>query len=243
MFKSFLFITILFGVIFAALDSNSEEQARTVDLASSTAISRKNAKANEVILAKVSDFKNLKLTSNLSEQKVSFEMRDACKLLVNGGFYDTSYKHIGLFVQDFETISRFRDNNLLNGVLHFDEQSVGISKIVDSNYKYATQSGPIIKLDGLYANLAISNDKHARRMLAATDYSGDLYFIALVNKDSNLLGPRLMELADILADYENDTGIDFRSIINLDGGSASVFISDKKRIVESSIVGSFICLE
>jgi len=191
----------------------------------------------------ISDISKIKLISNLSEQKPTFEIAKDCQFLVNGGFYSKEDEHIGLFISEYEKLSPYRGNATFNGFLYFDKNEIPIvSENPPENTRVAIQSGPVIKLDSVYQKLAISNDKKARRVVAAVTDSGELAFLIIYQNNSRLYGPELAKLPQVLERIEEEESINFLSVINLDGGAASAFYDGETKFVESSTIGSYFCL-
>ncbi|MCX6724478.1 MAG: hypothetical protein NTV20_00040, partial [Candidatus Shapirobacteria bacterium] len=55
-------------------------------------------------------------------------------------------------------------------------------------------------------------------------------------------GPLLADLPQIVGEIGETLGEDFKTALNLDGGTASAFLSQKKTIKEYTLIGSFFCL-
>lgn len=210
----------------------------------------KNAKSEDItysyILEEIDNNDHLILINNLKDKKTSDEIMAEynCSILINGGYYTQDYTHLGLFISDYKKISSYRKNSILNGFVSINDFSVArITKDVPlGNLNIALQAGPIIKENGSYST-TLWNEKTGRRVLALTTGDNRLYYLVLYNKTSVFEGPTLNEIQNNIKEIEAKEKIEFADIINLDGGAASVFISDKISLKELSTVGSFFCLQ
>lgn len=191
--------------------------------------------------------KDVELYSNLQDQKLSEEIKvnRSCSTLVNGGFYSKENTHLGLFIANFETISQPIQSALLNGYLWIDSNNIAI---IDTNSPKITprvglQSGPIIISNSIPLALSINNDSLNRRIVAATTANNQLYFLVVYRDGSEYQGPLLGDLPKIVDLFAKKNNINIQNAINLDGGSASVFISNYDRLVELSHIGSYFCIK
>lgn len=191
--------------------------------------------------------KEVELYSNLKEQKLSEEIKvnKSCSVLVNGGFYSKDNTHLGLFVSNFETISKSIKSALLNGFI-----SINADKLItidtyppNATPRLALQSGPILIQNNEPLLLAINNDEPDRHIVAAITTDSKLIFLVFYRDQSDLQGPLLGQLPKIIDLFEKQTGIDLVDAINLDGGSHSIFISNYDLLRESAIVGSYFCIK
>lgn len=195
---------------------------------------------------KIEDTNKLTLIPNFETSKTSDQIREqyACKFLINGGFYGKDGTPIGLFITNFEKQKDFQKNKTLNGILSLNDFGTPrITRIVPSgNLKHAVQSGPVIKENGNYLSVALQNDSNSRRILAGITGENILYFLALYKKASYSEGVKIEDLKEVLQHFELKKNIEFADIINMDGGSASLFYTDSLTIPESRLAGSFFCL-
>lgn len=191
------------------------------------------------------DPKKVELYDNLKEQKMSEEIKanKSCSVFVNGGFYSENKTHLGLFIANFETLSKFSQNDTFNGFLSIDSTD----KILISadkpgnNPRIALQTGPLLILDDQPLTLTINNDEPERRIIAGTTIDNKLIFLALYREKNDLEGPLLEKLPEIINLFKEQANIKIINAINLDGGSASVFISKYDLLRELNIVGSYFC--
>lgn len=199
------------------------------------------------ISIKVNNIENIILGSNTHEKYSSNEILDRlnCKVLVSGGFYTKENSPVGLFIDDGNLIKSFLTNTLFDGVFSINYLlTPRITRdIPKDNLKYAIQSGPVIVENSFAQNLSIKNDKPARRVVAATTGENLVVFIVLFDNNSRLLGPLLEDLPKILSIWQSESGISVADAINLDGGSASAFVSEEFTLTESSAIGSYFCVK
>ena len=188
----------------------------------------------------------VELYSNLKEQKLSEEIKvdKSCQILVSGGFYSKENTHLGLFITNFETISPPLQNSTLNGFLWISSDG---TITISSDFpiispRLALQSGPLLTLNGQSLVLSMNNDESSRRIVAATTGDNELYFFAVYRDRSDYQGPLLKKLPEIINLFKKQTSIDIVDAINLDGGSASVFITNYDLLRELAHIGSYFCI-
>src|SRR5262245_36135441 len=138
---------------------------------------------------------------------------------VNGGYFDTEFKPIGLRVADGTTFSSLRRARLITGILLQSDR--GIDVIRPSEFSStkkiiaAIQSGPFL-LEGSKCIRGLNDSQLARRT-----------FAGIATNDRVLLGVcadvSLSQLANILATTSLAADSKIRRAMNLDGGSSSAF--------------------
>ena len=188
----------------------------------------------------------IELYSNLKAQQLSEQIKvnKSCSVLVNGGFYSKENTHLGLFVSNYEIISKSIQSATHNGFLWIDFNNVSISSnLPDTNSRIAIQSGPLLFKDGKPLILAISNDEPSRRIVAGVTSDNKLIFLAFYRDSAEYEGPKLEQLPEIINSFKKQTKIDIVDAINLDGGSASVFITNYVRLNELAHIGSYFCVK
>lgn len=197
------------------------------------------------LVYKIDDPAYLTLNSNLGEkQTASFLMKEnSCSFLVNAAFYTKEDTHVGLFINDHIETTRENVNSLFDGFLTINSLDVAriTENLPDDPLRNAIQTGPIFKSNGFSHDLTIRNDKLARRVFAAVDGNNELYFVIVYDPKSTYQGPMLADMPSIVEDVEDESGIIFADAINLDGGSASTFMSENYSISELSPIGSYYC--
>jgi uncharacterized protein YigE (DUF2233 family) len=200
----------------------------------------------------VEDSNKIFLYSNLQNQQDArtIAKERECKVLTSGGFYSKENKHIGLFVTEGNEIERLQVNRLFNGILSIDKGAVYIRR-ADANTtaeallppRVALQTGPVLieneKIQKI-ENAAIAGE---RRIVVAITPEGKTVFLALYQKDSAYLGPKLSDLPQVLIEFQNKTGITFIHALNLDGGTASAFLTDSVTLGELTPIGSYFCIK
>ena len=138
---------------------------------------------------------------------------------VNGGYFDTDFKPIGLRVADATTFSPLRRGRLITGILLQSDRGIDVVRVVEFSRtkKIATaiQSGPFL-VEGNKLIRGLNDSQLARRTFAGLA-SGDRAFLGFCS------GVSLGQLADILATAPIIADSKIRRAINLDGGSSSAF--------------------
>ncbi len=188
----------------------------------------------------------IELYSNLKDQHLSEQIKvdKSCQILINGGFYSKENTHLGLFINNFEVISKSIESSLFNGFLWIDDNNVSISSNPpNTKPRIAIQSGPLLFKNGEPLPLKINNDEPSRRIVAAVTNDNKLIFLAFYRDLSEYEGPRLELLPEIINSFKKQTNIDIVDAINLDGGSASVFITSYTRLNEIAHIGSYFCVK
>jgi len=198
-------------------------------------------------LVKVENIEKLSLIPNFDTKVRSGEAyeNNNCRLLVNTGFYAEGGKAIGLFIYDNKILNKWTNNLLLDGVLSINDfYTPRITRSVPEDHlQIGVQSGPILKENGKNISLTIKNDKPERRVVAGITGENTLYFLVLYDKNQNFAGPLLSELPEALAKIEDREMILFADTINLDGGTASTFMTKDLKLSEITPVGGFFCLK
>lgn len=195
---------------------------------------------------RVRDPQKIILYPNFTEKLSAKDAREEknCASIVNGGFYTMQNSPIGLFVTEGEKMSDTHKNRLFNGFFSVDyEGNARISYDVPQNgVRFALQSGPLLLQNGVIEKLSIRNDELARRVVVAQEEDGRVFFIVLFVAGSPNLGPYLAELPEVLAVVGDKIEVRFTDALNLDGGSASAFLSDGWGIAEFAPIGSYFCV-
>lgn len=138
---------------------------------------------------------------------------------VNGGYFDTEFKPIGLRVADGTTLSPLRRARLITGILLQSDGGVDVVRVGEFSRTKKTvagvQSGPFL-VEGNKRIRGLNDSQLARRT-----------FAAIATNDRALLGfssdVSLAELANILATAPILADSKIRRAMNLDGGSSSAF--------------------
>ena len=138
---------------------------------------------------------------------------------VNGGYFDTEFKPIGLRVTDARTFSPLRRARLITGILLQSDRGIDVVRISEFSHSKkiiaAVQSGPFL-VEANKRIRGLNGSQVARRTFAAIG-TNDHAFLGFCSEVS------LAELANILATAPLAADSKIRRAMNLDGGSSSAF--------------------
>jgi len=162
----------------------------------------------------------LRVIDNPDGQSLNAVMkREKCACGVNGGYFDTEFKPIGLRVIGGTTFSQLRRARLITGILLQSDRGIDFVRVGEfSRTKRviaAVQSGPFL----------VEGNKHIRGLndsqLARRTFAG------IATNDRAMLGVcsdiSLADLANILSTAPIVADSKIRRAMNLDGGSSSAF--------------------
>jgi Predicted periplasmic protein (DUF2233). len=138
---------------------------------------------------------------------------------VNGSYFDTEFKPIGLRVADGTTFAPLRRARLITGILLQSDRGIDVIRVSEFSGTKKTvaaiQSGPFL-VEGNKRIRGLNDSQLARRT-----------FAGIATNDRALLGfcsdVSLAELANILATAPIVSDSKIRRAMNLDGGSSSAF--------------------
>jgi hypothetical protein len=184
---------------------------------------------------------NFSVITNFDNPKDSTDLikENNCKYAINGGLYQENNKPLGLFFKDNKLINKKINSNIFNGFLTQDQNNIlDISKTNPSNSKFTMQTGPFFNLNSTQIKY---NEKTSRRHVLAKDSLNNLYIFSIFSPDSLLSGPSLNEIPQFFQKPEIKKIADFKDILTLDGGSASVFYSPNASVHENTFIGSLLC--
>ncbi len=206
---------------------------------------------HSVAWVEVLDNDRLSMRPNFNKKRVASEIfeNEECKFLINGGFYLRGGNGLsaptGLFIYEGRRVEDFIKNDTLNGVLSVNQFGVVriTREVPRGDLRWALQTGPVLIENGFLQPISMVKDKKARRVVAIVTGENELYFAIFYNKDSVYDGPGLEELPNLLMKFAENVGINIADSVNLDGGSASVFVSNDFRLIELSPIGSYFCYE
>jgi uncharacterized protein YigE (DUF2233 family) len=138
---------------------------------------------------------------------------------VNGGYFDTEFKPIGLRIADGSTFSPLRRARLITGILLQSDRGIDVVRVSEfSRTKKiiaAIQAGPFL-VEGSKRIRGLNDSQLARRTFAGIA-TNDRAFLGFCS-DVSLSG-----LADMLATAPIGADSKTRRAMNLDGGSSSAF--------------------
>lgn len=204
-----------------------------------------NGRIYRVAWLEVNNPSTVSLIPNFTEKRTARSLIESkeCTEVVNGGFYTKENQPTGLFTSEGKTLRNAIPNSLLNGVFSIDKDNRPIIDATAPNepVRIGLQTGPILIRNGKSVNLTIHEDEFARRIIAAVTQEGTIIFLAVYDPENPWSGPRLADTPDILSKIA--ARLQLRDVINLDGGSASVFIRRDITLEELTPVGSFFCIQ
>ena len=138
---------------------------------------------------------------------------------VNGGYFDTEFKPIGLRVADGTTFSPLRRARLITGILLQSDRGIDVVRVSEfsrtKKIVAAIQSGPFL-VEGNKRIRGLNDSQLARRTFAGIAMN-DRAFLGVCSDVS------LAELANIVATSPIVADSKIRRAMNLDGGSSSAF--------------------
>jgi len=138
---------------------------------------------------------------------------------VNGGYFDTEFKPIGLRVAEGTTFSALRRARLITGILLQSDRGIDVVRVSEFSLTKkiitAVQSGPFL-VEGNKRIRGLNDSQLARRTFAGIG-TNDRAFLGFCSDVS------LAELANILATAPIVADSKTRRAMNLDGGSSSTF--------------------
>lgn len=194
----------------------------------------------------VNNIDNLTLTVNSGKYTSSeFIKNNNCKFLSSGGYYKSDFSPTGFLISEYKEMSSFVASSLADGIFSVNDFATPrITRSVPRDrLRLALQAGPFLKENGEYINLSLRNDEEARRVVVGVTGENKAIFMIIYNPNSALIGPFLKDLPQVISEFEKETGITFADLVNLDGGSPTVFATESKNLPESTLVGSFFCIK
>lgn len=167
-----------------------------------------------------------------------------CRNLTNGGFYDDKFRPIGLFISEYEEVSPWQKNQLFNGV--FSINTFGTPRITRErprdSLRLALQSGPLVFENGSKVVFKSSLD-HSRRVVVAVTGENKPLFLVFYSIKNFIEGPTLDELPVLIEKINADLKLGIADALNLDGGTASAFYSERISLTELVKIGSVLCVK
>ncbi len=159
--------------------------------------------------------------------------RENCACGVNGGYFDTEFKPLGLRVTDGTTFSPLRRARLITGILLQSDRDIDVVRVSEfpqtKKIIAAVQSGPFL-VEGNKRIRGLNDSQLARRTFAGIA-TNDRAFLGVCSDVS------LAELANILATAPIVADSKIRRALNLDGGSSSAFWFARENASAFSISG------
>jgi uncharacterized protein YigE (DUF2233 family) len=169
--------------------------------------------------------------------------KEKCKFLVNSGYYKADFSPTGLLISEYQKVSSFVASKTADGIFSVNDFATPriTSEIPKDRLRLALQAGPILKENSFKKVLKLKSDELARRVIVGVTGANQAVFIVFYDSQSVYKGPFLSNLPDLVEKFEKASGIILADVLNLDGGTASVFISDKLNLPEAVFSGSFFC--
>ncbi len=162
----------------------------------------------------------LRVIDNGDGQSLTATMKQQqCACGVNGGYFNTEFKPIGLRIDNGRMLSPLRRARLITGILLQSDRGIDVIRASEfsrgEKIITAIQSGPFL-VEGDKRVRGLNDSQLARRT-----------FAGIATNDRGLLGVcsdvSLAELANILATTPIVADSKIRRAMNLDGGSSSAF--------------------
>ena len=207
-------------------------------------INERNFEAQFVVAENAAD---IFLLPNFEEKLTSkvLQEQSECSILVSGGYYAAEGYPTGLFISESKQLKRRVVSSLSNAVYSINDfETSRITRLTPQDpLRVALQNGPmLIENDGVL-KLALKRDEEARRVVVGVTGKNETVFIVIYDPHSVFLGPKLEELPEALGLFEKNSLIDLADAMNLDGGTASSFISKDVSLRELSPIGSYFCIK
>lgn len=157
-------------------------------------------------------------SSSPGQTKLASSLADSgCVAGVNGGYFHSDFRPVGLVIADGKEIHPFEKAKLLAGVLTWNGSRMEIvrsSKFSRSaDIRQAIQCGPMLVEEG-HPTAGLNSERAARRTIIATDGRGHwamIYLTSVTLADA----ARILTTPAALGDWTPS------SALNLDGGSSS----------------------
>jgi len=195
---------------------------------------------------KIGQPEKLILLPNFEKKLASTELfkDNNCRFLINGGFYDQQDQPLGWFFTQRSLFKKEIKSALLNGFFFQDKQGKIIIDDVGPQgpVVWGLQTGPLLIFQNQPVRFRLARDEQARRMVAALNQKDELIFLVITDSDSLAIGPSLTDLPAVVKKIGEELKEEFKTSVNLDGGTASAFINQAKKIKEYTWIGSFFCL-
>jgi len=189
----------------------------------------------------------ISLLPNFEEKQTSQVLLEKaqCSVLVNGGYYTSEGSPTGLFITETKQLKRYIETSLSNAVYSINDfETPRITRLTPQDpLRVALQNGPLLIENDEVLKLSLKRDEEARRVIVGVTGENETVFIIIYDANSVFMGPRLQELPEVLELFEKNSQIDLADAMNLDGGSASSFISQEISLRELSPIGSYFCIK
>jgi len=154
-----------------------------------------------------------------------------------------NFRPLGLLVIDHKQISLWRESDLFNGLFSVNDfDTPRITREVPADpLRIAIQSGPLLYENGAKVLIKSSRDFSRRVVVAVTGENKPVFFV-FYDETNFLEGPTLEELPDLIDRINQNYSLGIADALNLDGGTASLFFSNRINLNEVAKVGSVFCI-
>lgn len=189
------------------------------------------------------------INQGLDQDSDEIKQSEHCTVLTNATFYGKDNQALGLIANQGSILSVSRKSQLLNGMLYFDKTVPQIGRWTEefsdsaTTVGWAVQTGPVLLLNGESVHLDLKNDEPARRIAAGITTDNRLVLFAVTASDSLFGGPRLADMVHVIKKLETTAHVSFQSVVNLDGGTASAFLTAGVSLKELKPIGSWLCVQ
>lgn len=195
----------------------------------------------------VSQPQELKLYPNFEEKLSSTLLFEnyKCSFLTNGGFYSQENQPLAWFFTQEKLFKKAIKSAFFNGFLALNKDNTFyLGEALPTNeISWGLQTGPLLIFESKPLPLNLAHDESDRRIVAALNSKNELFFLVITRSDSLAFGPLLKNLPLIVQKIALDLNEEFQTAVNLDGGTASAFLTPVKNIKEYTWIGSFFCLQ
>lgn len=171
-----------------------------------------------------------------------------CKTAINGGFYTEDMRPLGWFVSEGSRAGYLIESNLVTGFFWQDREGKRhISQMAppEEDVDFVLQTGPYINVRN--RPLQLISDEPARRSVLGVDADSRLYFLSVIQKENTFSGPLLADLPVLFNNAAVQNAVPFRTLLNLDGGTASFFSGGNSPtpflLSELKPIGSLLCVQ
>lgn len=199
------------------------------------------------VLIQTADPSRLHFFSNFLDKRAAQNLKEAkqCQTLVNGGFYSEDFKPLGWLVVEGNQVSAPIQSQLLDGFFSIDQAGkveIGWQR-PESSVRIGLQSGPMLVWQGQPLPLEIKDDQSRRRIVLGLTSNEEVVFLAVIGETLLAGGPNLADLPAVVAAISDQRGLALEHALNLDGGSASAFLTEEIQLDEVTFIGSYFCVQ
>ena len=193
--------------------------------------------------------RKLKLLQNNQPTKLLKEIfvENNCLAGTNGMFFTKENTLIGLLIQDAKLIHPKKTSSLTTGIFYLDYQKtpyiISASSFSNFNQNFALQAGPIILRPDGSTEIKSDDKKRVPRTFVATDNNKQVY-LCVFKDETGLIthGLSLFEAYKIFSNKNLNLGVNFLSVLNLDGGTSTALFTPNLYLKEGKFTQNGICI-